>query len=403
MKQCNLDFIILVDIFYNYNFLLQLIFFVARILFVDYGNEELVKCDTIKNLHPQFRHLPCQAIVCSLANIFPIDPSVAWTEDISLWFSNLLFGSILKITIISCTGPNTISVDAFLPISRITDSLLTNFDTLAVVEKLEMVSVTDFMCQAGLATQRKNCLVSQSTDSLQSESISVTSAQSQEIDQFQLLSLSDLPSLIIKLTESNEFLCLLSVISSNMTVYVHPVDVGVAHSITSLTSMLQDHYEAEVNRIPVPTTRLKNGVLCVVFSEEFEEWCRAVIVAVHSDLCTEDELNCLIFFIDYGGSVWETSSKLFLLCTPLSKFPATVICCHLGEEQGIPMINNEVLCSKMYSDKQELTSSEMFRSITSQIGSRPLVAVIQIQQGNITLWLSIYYFIIIIHLQSLTC
>ena len=370
----------------------------ARILYVDYGNEELVKCGAIRCLQSKFCHLPCQAITCSLSNTTPTDHSGAWTAEISSWFTNLLFGATLNIAVVSCIGPNAVTVDAFLTISQLMDSLMTNF---AIVPDKQcdtstVMSLSVFMHQTGLA--RLGSCVPVLPDSSEETSsysnyeplkngsdilVPNTSTPSRQTETDELVRLSDLPSLIVNLTESDEFMCMVSVVSKELFVYVHPVECSVAHSITYLNSILQDHYSREINRIPIPKTGLKSKVLCVAFSKKFEEWCRAMIVATQSHLSTEEQLDCLIFYLDYGGSVWESSSELYTLTPSLSKYPASVICCSLDNiQEGLPRTNHEVKKPRMLSEVQEEAAAECALSLAEKIENKPLVAVVRVEKGN---------------------
>jgi len=369
----------------------------ARVQYVDYGNEELLEVSAVRHLHPKFCSLPVQAIKCSMKNIEPLNLSASWTEEVTFWFTSLLYGSSITISIRGVNGPNSVHVDALVPASQLTHSLLTNFDPLSDCngQSSDSLSVSQFMCNTGLAMFGETTLpseVSSEEEISSEEEVSSEEAESGNLQSTSLpvkessmcCGLSDLPSLVVKLTESNEFVCMVSMVSmvsNDMHMYVHPADSSVAHNISSLQAALQDHYCQEVNRVPVPSCALKNGNLCVVFSQEFEEWCRVVIVAVQSDLSTEIGLNCLVFFIDYGGSMWDSSGNLFCLTPSLTKYPATVVCCVLKDSQTWPAANQEVLSSGMYTGEREVPLPESALSVAGQVENKPLVAVVRVEQG----------------------
>ena len=354
---------------------------------MDYGNEEILEVAAIRHLNPKFCQLPIQAIMCSLADIEPLNLPASWTEEVISWFSSLLYGSSVTISIMFVNGPNSVQVDPLLPTSQLTNSLLTNFDPLSICDarNSESLSVSLFMCKTGLAMFKET-----TSTTLPSEESSVklevgSEPVSQLVKEPYTCSLSDLPSLVVRLTESNEFMCMVTMVSNGMHVYVHPADSSVAHSMALLQATLQDHFSQEVNQVLVPSSALRSGILCAIFSLEFDEWCRAVIVAVQSDLSTEIGLNCLLFFIDYGGLTWESSRNLFCLIPPLTKYPATVVCCVLRDSQTWPAANQEVLSSTwMYMEEQKISLSECALSVAARVKNKPLVAVVSVEQGTYT-------------------
>lgn len=362
---------------------------IAMVLYVDYGNEEIVQYSSLRRLDPKFCQLPYQAIMCDLFNISPADPSSTWTDQVNEWFTNLLFDTSLRVSIVSCSSPNTVSLEAFLPARHLMNSVVANFDLNSENFDRDFISLTSFMHHIGLSKPTDS-----NTDHLCALGVITACSPGawsikQNLEQTFFPSVADLPPLVLNLNESNEFTCLLSLVSNDMLLYVHPVQVDVAHNITALNETLQVHYSVEENRIAVASGHLKSGRLCVVYSIEFQEWCRAVIVAIHGDLSSGNKLTCLIFYLDFGGSVWVESSQLCILIPVLCAYPAMVICCGLTGSKGesidmvSPRKNSEVTRSRFFcSTEQEILASKCVCSVTAAIENISLVAVVMVEMGK---------------------
>ncbi|XP_014790430.1 uncharacterized protein LOC106883807 [Octopus bimaculoides] len=76
----------------------------VNVLYVDYGNTEVVSSGSLQEIPYSLSQLPCQAICCSLANIAPVDIKNDWSINISDIFQKLVSYSVLLcIPKISCT------------------------------------------------------------------------------------------------------------------------------------------------------------------------------------------------------------------------------------------------------------------------------------------------------------
>ena len=359
----------------------------ALVLYVDYGNKELLLYSDLHRLDPKFCELPYQAIVCDLFNTWPSDSSSDWTKEVCKWFTNLLLGMSLKVSIVSCSSPNTVSLEAFLPTSHLMDSIATNFDPSKDFSQI-FLSLTSFMHHVGLSKRTGSRPESLSISGVVAMSNPHARSVDQNHDETFFPTISDIPPLVIHLNESNEFTCLLSHVSMGMFVYVHPAQVDVAQSIMVLNDTLQSHYSVEENRIAIATGYLRSGRVCIVFSGEFQEWCRAVIVALHDDLSSGDKLSCLVFYIDFGGSVWVDSSEVYTLNPVLCTYPAQVICCGLLGSKGnqidaaSPRRNSDITRTHFFgSVEQEKLASECVRSVSVVIENKLLVAVVMFEMG----------------------
>lgn len=343
---------------------------------MDYGNEEVLFCDSLRHLDPKFFQLPYQAIRCDLVNTLPADPSGSWTDEVCEWFTNLLFGSSLRVTVVSCSAPNVIAVEAYLPANHLINLVVANFDLRSEKFGRDSISLTSFMQHTGLSK-----LTNSSDDHLIVSEVTMTHKGQKEI---YFSSISDLPPLVVKLNELKQFACVLSVVSKNMLLYVHPVQESVADNITVLNKMLKSHYSVEENCQAIPTGHLKSGKLCVVYSREFEQWCRSVIVAVQGDLLSGDKLTCLVFFVDYGGSVWKESSQLCTLIPIVCTYPAQVICCDLTGSTGRFVdegsLNFEVSGTSFCSMEQKL-ASKCASSVAMEIDNKTLIAAVKVEKG----------------------
>lgn len=347
---------------------------------MDYGNQEVLLYNTLRRLDPKFFQLPCQAIICDLFNALPADPSGTWTDEVCAWFTDVILGTSLRVSITSCSAPNVVSLEVFLPTHQLMNSVVANFNLRSKDFDQDFVALTTFMQHVGL---------SKSADCPSHLSVSDASSIQKTHKELSCSNISDLPPLVVKLDELNQFTCLMSVVSKDMLLYVHPAQVSVAHSITVLDEILQSHYSAEENRVALPTGYVKSGSLCALYSREFQEWCRAVIVAVHGDFSSGDKLSCLVFFLDHGGSLWEESSQLFTLAPALCIYPALVICCDLtgykdrGIDEGSPRVNFEVSTTSYCSTKLEKLALECADSVSAVIENKPLIAVVKVEKGNV--------------------
>ena len=101
----------------------------VSVLYVDYGNEEVLPLSELRQLDHSLYRLPCQAMYCSMPSIRPCLSSSSrspdtkgavlqphtWPAAVSVWFGSVMIGKPLYVCIISSGGKNNFEVDAYVP------------------------------------------------------------------------------------------------------------------------------------------------------------------------------------------------------------------------------------------------------------------------------------------------
>ena len=275
----------------------------------------------------------------------------------------------------SCSAANTTSVEAFLPTERLMESVVVNFDLKSEDFKRKVMSLTSFMQHVGMS-KNTSCNNLRVSGAFESSSPDVLNSNHNHKEAY-FPSISNLLPLVIKLDKSKHFRCLLSVVSKDMFVYVHPVELSVAHNMITMEETLLDHYNVAENRVAMSCEHLKCGKLCVVYSSGIQKWCRGVVVVIQSDLSSGDDSNCLIFYLDYGGHDWVKSSQLCALTHELGEYPAQVVCLDLigSTERGRPRVNPEMAIKRFVSREElEEPATKCISSVAEAIENRILVA-----------------------------
>lgn len=286
---------------------------------MDYGNEEKLSYTQLRPLHHKFCSLPCQAICCCLKNAFSLSQqSITLHSSICDWFSSLLLGKCISISISECKGSNHISSEVLFPILEVKKSLFPT-SVLEMDLKNDLISMSSLIDSIGFCHADK-CHIDSKKDNLH---------------------ISHLPPLIVKLNSSLEFTCLMSHVTDEAHFYVHPIQEDLAHNMNLINDELYDHYTMSENCIPLPLEDLKCGILCSVYSVEFQQWCRGVITRIKHDI-SERLPTCLIFFLDYGGTEWIEACKIFYLISSVKKFPSQVVCCNFEEITNYDDFDSEV-------------------------------------------------------------
>ena len=279
--------------------------FLVTVNYVDYGNEETVPISALQPLDSQFCVLPCQAIHCSLENISPALPYPEdWLALTCEWFSSLLLGKTVDVTIKKFASDRVL-LDVVLPVEVLRQSLFPNVIGCSdFSEEQSPVVLSSFLKRTGLVSILKS--------------------------EGSVSHVSSLPPLVIQLNTAREFTCLVSHVTEELRMYVHPVQEDMAHAMTYITEVISGHYSCEDNCIRMSTEDAKCGSFCCVYSEEVECWCRGVMTSTKTNL-PGGTLSCLIFHLDYGFSEWTDCSKVFHLVESLCTFPSQVVCCSLSE------------------------------------------------------------------------
>ena len=138
----------------------------AQVNYVDYGNHEQLPLSSLRPLEVRFCHLPCQGLICSLSDVYPVIregrsvPQSTWPPEYCNWFVKLLLGKSVKLTILHCSRWNNLAVDISLPSDVLLSAeSLSNFPVpIESVANLSSyrhlvtpVSLASFMVSTGIA------------------------------------------------------------------------------------------------------------------------------------------------------------------------------------------------------------------------------------------------------------
>lgn len=293
-----------------YDMYVHLVFSVC-VNYVDYGNEEMLSFAQLRSLDPKFCALPCQAINCSLKTACPPNQPELWWEPILCdWFSSLLLGKNIQVTVSESLDVTLLEV--FLPYKEVERSTLLNVVVGDEFVNKDLIPLSLFMGSIGLPC------------------VNDGNKKINNVGDGDILNIAHLPPLIVKLDTAQEFTCLMSHVADQMHFYVHPVQEHSVHDMNSVNAEIGDHYSISANSTQLPPDSMKCGSLCCVFSSEFQQWCRGVIISLKSDQSGKQPI-CLVLFLDYGGSEWLDLSKVFALIKSLSVYPPQVVCCCFKE------------------------------------------------------------------------
>lgn len=279
---------------------------------MDYGNEEVLPFSDLQPLDSKFCTLPCQAINCSLKNCFP--QSGVWSTHICEWITNLLLAKNVELSISECKLPNQASVEVCIPLNELRKSAILNV-TLQddILQRNSTLSLSAFMNYTRLSFAAMRLHDTTFDCTLEVSHISL------------------LPPLVVELSASSDFTCLVSRVSNQLHFYVHPVQEELAHTMSFISDQLHTHYSVEKNRVQLSPEDVKCGSVCCVSSVKSQHWCRGVITSVKSEITSGEGLKCLIFYLDYGESEWLESSQVFKLMKSLCEYPPQVMCCCFEE------------------------------------------------------------------------
>lgn len=276
---------------------------------------EEVSLDRLRPLHHKFCSLPCQALYCCLESVFPLlkECSGAWSSSVCEWFANLLLGKTVEVTTAESTDYDLVLLDLSLALSDVKKSVFPCciFD---LDFNNDYVQLSSIMKSIGLSVTGNYQVPSTSCEQ-------------------DIVHVSDLPPLVVKLNSYLEFTCLVSHVADEAHVYVHPIQEDLARGMTFIDDELFDHYSSEENCISLPSEYLKCGVLCAMYSTLFQQWCRGMIIRIKSEL-GEDKPLCLIFSLDFGGMEWIDACKVFFLKSSVRMYPSQVVCCNFEEITG---------------------------------------------------------------------
>ena len=189
--------------------------------------------------------------------------SCLWCATVCDWFSNLLLGKTIEISISECKSSNLVLLEVFLPLNEVNKSIFPSI-LLSDVNN-------DSVCLSSLVDSIGLSLINYCIDS-------------NEVFKRDVLHVAHLPPLIIKLNSSFEFTCLMSHVADEAHFYVHPIQEDLAHNINYINDELYNHYNIEENCIPLSTEEMNCGILCSVYSVVFQQWCRGVITRIESEL-----------------------------------------------------------------------------------------------------------------------
>ena len=141
----------------------------VKVEYVDYGNHEQLPLAYLRPLEARFCQLPCQGLVCTLANVDPViqpptseERSISqrtWPPECCKWFMKLVVGKSADMTVLHCCGRNELTVDVNLPSDVLLSAeSLASFPVPANLSSyrrlVTLLSLASFMVSTGIARLR---------------------------------------------------------------------------------------------------------------------------------------------------------------------------------------------------------------------------------------------------------
>jgi hypothetical protein len=250
------------------------VFSQATVLFVDYGNQEVVPCDQITSLPADLSTIPAQAIKVALHGVKPCDLYRGWYQETTTVLQELTTDKELlcKVVAMDTTGGH--------PLVELVDTQQSNVNVAAELAKRKLT--------------------------FQSQSDSDSSPKPTRI-----------PPLQPPLKSSTDVV--MAAMNSPLEFWVQ-----LAENYTNLTNFMSSMSEYYGNRSQInvlPKDSLKVGTACAARFSVDNAWYRAEV--------TDTSPQIQVRFVDYGNSEVKSPAEIYQLPPQFTSLPAQAIPCRL--------------------------------------------------------------------------
>ncbi|XP_028405181.1 tudor domain-containing protein 7-like [Dendronephthya gigantea] len=280
----------------------------VKVLYLDFGNKEIISVEKLRVLISDFQTQPIQAFECCLEGVQPLDQCQEWSEAAIVKFDELTSEKELRMTV-----------------HEIDDAIL----TVSLVDVSSEMDIAEMMKKAGLAVGTKNL---ETTSSSSSSSLSSSSGPTLERSPSKTESVasrsrrlkSKSPG-IVELPDELFLDVLVCNITGTYDVYLRLVGEEYSNKLEAIQESMTCYYSDSKDEV---ITDPANGDLFALISDEV--WCRVKVTSVNGG-------EIKVFFVDHGDSTVASKDQLRPLAPQFRQLPFQVFQCALN---GLPKTKN---------------------------------------------------------------
>ncbi|KAB1271729.1 Tudor domain-containing protein 1 [Camelus dromedarius] len=282
----------------------------AQVLYIDYGNEEVIPVNSIHQLNRNIDLFPPCAIKCFVANVIPAEGS--WSNDCITTIKSLLMEQFCCVKIVDIFSEEVVTFAV--------DVMLTSSGKLLDHVLIEM--------GYGLKPKGQNSK-KQSADSSDLEDVGKMTAENKIV-----VDRSDLIPKVLTLNVGDEFCGVVAHIQTPEDFFCQQLQSG--HKLAELQASLSKYCGQVSPRSDFYPTI--GDVCCAQFSED-GQWYRASVLAYAS------EESVLIGYVDYGNFEILSLTRLCPITPKLLELPMQAIKCVLaGVKPSLGIWTPEAIC-----------------------------------------------------------
>nr|XP_045735173.1 tudor domain-containing protein 1 [Mirounga angustirostris] len=282
----------------------------AQVLYIDYGNEEIIPVNRIHQLNRNIDLFPPCAIKCFVASVIPAEGN--WSNECVKTIKSLLMEQYCSIKIVNILEEEvvTFAVDVMLPGSgKLLDDVL-----------IEM--------GYGLKPKGQNSK-KQSADPNDLEDVGKMTAENKVV-----VDRSDLIPKVLTLNVGDEFCGVVAHIQTPEDFFCQQLQSG--HKLAELQASLSEYCGQVPPRSDFYPTI--GDICCAQFSDD-DQWYRASVLAYAS------EQTVLVGYVDYGNFEILSLTRLCPITPKLLELPMQAIKCVLaGVKPSLGIWTPEAIC-----------------------------------------------------------
>ncbi|XP_012578955.1 PREDICTED: tudor domain-containing protein 1 [Condylura cristata] len=282
----------------------------VQVLYIDYGNEEMIPINRIHQLNRSIDLLPPCAIKCFLASVIPAEGN--WSNDCIKTVKSLLMEQYCSLKIVDILEEEvvTCAVDIILPSSG---------------KPLDHVLVE---MGYGLQSKEQNSK-QQSADESDPEGVRKMTAENKVV-----IDRSDLIPKVLALDVGDEFCGVVAHVQTPEDFFCQQLQSG--HKLAELQTSLSEYCRQVSPRTDFYPTI--GDICCAQFSEDYQ-WYRASVLAYAS------EDSVLVGYVDYGNFEIVSLTRLCPITPKLLELPMQAIKCVLaGVKPSLGIWTPEAIC-----------------------------------------------------------
>ncbi|XP_060027226.1 tudor domain-containing protein 1 [Erinaceus europaeus] len=282
----------------------------AQVLYIDYGNEEILPVNRIHQLNKSIDLFPPCAIKCFIADVIPAEGN--WSNECIKTIKSLLMEQFCSLKIVDILKEEVVSFAV----------------TVTLLNSGKLVDNVLVEMGYGLKPKGQNSK-KQSADESDPEVVSKVTAESKIV-----VDRSDLIPKVLTLNVGDEFCGVVAHIQTPEDFFCQQLQSG--HKLGELQSSLSEYCSQVSPRSDFYPTI--GDICCAQFSED-DQWYRASVLAYAS------EESVLVGYVDYGNFEILSLTRLCPITPKLLELPMQAIKCTLaGVKPSLGIWTPEATC-----------------------------------------------------------